>query len=615
MKSLIVAAAVLTCCAAAHGGERKGADFSSLMLEGYYADRLESCKRGMLHGKDPCRLAVPFTRRFEDGEWGGIMWGGWQTEFWGKYMHSAVPMAVAAGDRAALDRIGESVKMLIATQDPDGYIGNYRADRRGDKFDVWGAKYTILGFLFWYDATGDKDALAAAGKLAGWVMDNYGEGRRSLLKDAPFCGLGNCSLLEPMVWLYRRTGERKYLDYAAWIVRQLDDPAGPEVFRFVREGVALKDCKSADSATKAYEKMSCCQGLVDYYLETGDRRCLETARAVAAQAAAEEIDITGAGTQHERFCGFAKLQTEPRAVASEMCVIITWMRLCEKLLKATGESRWADELEKSYYNAYLGGLSRDGETFQMYQSLAGIRSTMEFEQCSMRENCCNANGARGFLSFYGSALTASDDELDINQFVQGIASVPFAKAKGGKVSVEYHGYYSDIWGNYPKLPGGDLVLMMEGEAEFSLRVRSPIWADATEIETSWGEKRQSPGGGYVVFKRRFAAGDRLRVTFKGGVKAHRLNGHVAFTAGPIVLARDARFGDGDLSESVEVPKNLDFRLLRSSDANMQIVYTGYLKTGLAFDERARPVGFCDFASAGNTAGRDSFYRVWLPETK
>ena len=615
MKSLIVAAAVLTCCAAAHGGERKGADFSSLMLEGYYADRLESCQRGMLHGKDPCRLAVPFTRRFEDGEWGGIMWGGWQTEFWGKYMHSAVPMAVAAGDRAALDRIGESVKMLIATQDPDGYIGNYRADRRGNKFDVWGAKYTILGFLFWYDATGDKGALAAAGKLAGWVMDNYGEGRRSLLKDAPFCGLGNCSLLEPIVWLYRRTGERKYLDYAAWIVRELDDPAGPEVFRFARERTPLKDCKSADSATKAYEKMSCCQGLIDYYLETGDKRCLETARAVAVQAAAEEIDITGGGTQHERFCGFAKLQTEPRAVASEMCVIITWMRLCEKLLKTTGESRWADELEKSYYNAYLGGLSRDGGNFQMYQSLTGIRSGMEFEQCSIRENCCNANGARGFLAFYGSALTATGDELDINQFVQGIVSVPFAKVKGGKVSVEYHGNYREIWGNYPQLPGGDLVLMMEGDAEFSLRVRSPGWTGETAVETSWGEKRKCPGGGYVVFKRRFASGDRLRLTFDGDVKAHRLNGQVAFTAGPIVLARDARFGDGDLSESVEVKDKLDFRLLRATDASMQIVYTGFLKTGLVFGERARPVGFCDYASAGNTADRGSFYRVWLPETK
>ena len=39
------------------------------------------------------------------------------------------------------------------------------------------------------------------------------------------------SVLEPVVLLYRATGEPRYLDFARYIVRAYDQPNGPKIVR------------------------------------------------------------------------------------------------------------------------------------------------------------------------------------------------------------------------------------------------------------------------------------------------------------------------------------------------------------------------------------------------
>ena len=602
----MVAAASAGLLAAADGiSAADEAAFASLSLKGLAGERLAACERNLVAAKDADDLAFPFTQKTESGSWDVLEPGIWQTEFWGKWMHAAVPMCVRSGDPALRARIEQSVKTILGAQLPDGYIGNYRGENRGDICDVWGCKYVMMGLLHWYDATGDKAALEGARRLADWLMAKFGPGKRSLGAEGPFNGLMNCSVLEPVVWTYRRTQEKKYLDFAKWIVSELDANAdGPEIFAFAAKRTPLKACKPDKGGAKAYEKMSCCQGLLDYYLETGDARCLETVKAIAEQAIAEEIDITGGGTQYERFCGFRKMQTRDCWIASEMCVIITWMRLCEKLLAITGEAKWADEIERSFYNAYLAGLSSDGSSFASYGGLGGTREHRHPRQCRMEENCCNANGPRGFLSFCGSIAQAKGDEIWLSQYVLGRCTVPCAAAKGGKVVL-------DQFNDYPRKLESALTLALEGPATFTLHLRAPAWSTNTLVRVSDGTAESATAGGWITLCRTWQPGDQLKITFDGTVKAHEQDGHVAFTRGPVVLARDMRFADGDQSESVVVANGVSFCETMPPDASMHLGMTALLKTG-CHSHPPRPVGFCDFASAGNTDDRRSFYRVWLP---
>ena len=41
----------------------------------------------------------------------------------------------------------------------------------------------------------------------------------------------------------------------------------------------------------------------------------------------------------------------------ETCVTVTWMKLCHQLLRLTGDRVFADAIEQSFVNAYLGAFN------------------------------------------------------------------------------------------------------------------------------------------------------------------------------------------------------------------------------------------------------------------
>ena len=112
------------------------------------------------------------------------------------------------------------------------------------------------------------------------------------------------------------------------------------------------------------------------------------------------------------------------------------------------------------------------------------------------------------------------------------------------------------------------------------------------------------------------------LVFDMPVKMHRLNEHVAFTRGPICLARDSRFNDGAMDDEIRAyqikPENMaSFKLVRSEDAQMFMVMSAVLPAGFHVedtDNNFPPViHFTDYASAGNKWCSDNRYSVWLPE--
>ena len=606
--ALLVGAAALAGAVAAPPGaparpavpEKLPVPMSAMRVKGWAGERLDACIRTQMSVKDVDYLATRFEHKTESGSWGALEPGIWQTEFWGKYMQAAVPMATGVGDRAWLRRLDGSVRTIVGSQLDDGYVGNYRPASRGEVCDVWGAKYVMMGLMHWYDAVGDRDALKAAERLGGWLKANFGEGRRSLAAEGPFNGLMNGSVLEPVMWLYYRTGDRAWLDYAGWIVRDLgENPKGPELFRLTEAKTPLAKCKPEEHGHKAYEKMSCVQGYLDYYSATGDERVFRIARAIAEQVAAEEIDIAGAGTSCERFGGFAAKQARAWEIPSEICVVITWMRLCERMLTLTDDPKWADELERTFYNAYLGALAADGSSFASYSALAGIRERIHPRQCRMWENCCSANGARGFVAFCESAAMRRGDEIWLNQYLPGIVRV-------GDVEL-------DQFNDYPRGLSTSVTIGSREAKEFTLHVRVPAWSRKTVIELSDGTRLEPKAGAYAAIRRKWEPGDQMKVTLDGSVRRHVRDGHVAFTRGPVALARDVRFRDGDLSEPLRLGDATPaFRDTLPPDASMRIAATAFVGMGMHREHPERAVGFCDYASAGNTEDMRSFYRVWLP---
>ena len=75
-------------------------------LQGPMERRLEAMVENGLKRTDPRYLALCFRERSES-RW-------WQSEFWGKFMQSAVPLACMGGDGAFAGAVGASVKDVEA---------------------------------------------------------------------------------------------------------------------------------------------------------------------------------------------------------------------------------------------------------------------------------------------------------------------------------------------------------------------------------------------------------------------------------------------------------------------------------------------------------------------
>ena len=615
---MILSTIAVLVCGLATGAEWVSATLRDVKVRGHVGRRIDACFANHILKHDACYLTDPYKDSTEDHYW--------QCEFWGKWMHSATPFVVYTGSDALRAHIAASVENLLPCQEECGYLGNYASAARcgiASKtsyggWDVWCQKYTLLGLLYADECLGDKRCLDAACRLADWLMTQVGPGKKDIGKTGRYHGLASCSILEPVVWLYRRTGEKKYLDFAAYIVSRIDaeDGCGGLISKALA-GVDVADrTPGADEwekfacSKKAYEMLSCYQGLLEYHKATDDKRCLDAAVATARSIIDKEINIVGGAASQELWYHGKSKQTHPYYRMNETCVVTTWLRFCETLLALTGDPAYADEMERTFYNIYLATLSRDGSTFAQYTGLEGTRSA-GLNNCFMEENCCNANGPRGFVSFMRTLLMAEGNAAVLNFYETSTASVELPALKE-KVTVE-------TFTLYPKEGEVRIVNRTAKPLDFTLKLRIPSWAGNADVKVNGAATEGVSSGSYCVLRRRWLPGDKVEVMFDMPCRVHLLNNHVAFMRGPIVLARDACFHDGNLVErmrAIDFKKGVDMRPVPTGNGDIWMAFAAVLPMGAHSEspDNVHPqvVRFCDFASAGNTWTDESAYRVWLP---
>jgi len=231
----------------------------------------------------------------------------------------------------------------------------------------------------------------------------------------------------------------------------------------------------------------------------------------------------------------------------------------------------------------------------------------------MHTNCCNANGPRGFLSYMDGYLQAKDDTAYLNFYTCAATAIILPKG-GERISF-------DVYGRYPRENTVDIRYTAGKPIAFTLALRHPDWCGKMSVKLNGEEVSSAAENGYVRLNRTWADGDVVNVTFDMPCVPHVLDEHVAFTRGPILLARDSRFNDGDLAEIVKGHK-MKFGAIvpcdeiRPATLDMAMAFSVPLKMGPqtvgTIPGRPARVAFTDFASAGNTWQPGTHYRVWLP---
>ena len=601
-------------------GTRCGILYSDIKLLGPIGSIYERMVANHVTATDPLYLASCFKSRKEKELW--------QTEFWGKYMHAACPILENSRNVALRERINASVAAVLETQDEEGYIGNFVPEQRMAPctWDVWGVKYTMMGLLHHYDVSGDRKSLDACLRLCRYVAKKVGRGSKTTISETGYyAGLPSCSILEPVVWLYNRTKDKDVLAFADFIVEEMANPEKmPRLIDLALQGVPVANRSDVPAWAetiwkskktnrgKAYEMMSCYQGLLEYYEVTGRKELLDAAVKSADDIIASEINLAGGAASEEHWYNGTVHQHEPFPCTQETCVTITWMRLCAKLLAVTGNVKYADEFEKTFFNAYLASLNRTCDEFACYTPLSGTRSKGRMH-CKMHTNCCNANGPRGFIALLQSLLHADGGTIYVNQYVSSIAGIRIPDT-GDNLVFETHSLY-------PKDGSVDMLLRSPKELRFVLALRIPACVASARVTVDGHPISDVTPGTWLKIDRTWQDGDAVQLVFDMPVRIHRIADSVAFTRGPVLLARDSRFRDGELSEPlrgnvVRMDVATAFKPVRSPDeSTFWMAFEAVLPWGSHVESADGRLGasvmFCDYSSAANSWRPGAFCRTWF----
>ncbi len=582
---------------------------ASFKFSGYLGDKLEAVIQNNIKAADVEALVDVFRHRNETSLW--------QTEFWGKWMLSAAKAYQYSKDAALFAVMKKSSDEIMATQSADGYIGNYAPGKHLGNWDIWGRKYVLLGLIYYYDITGDTSVIRSAKRLLDFTLTQVGPGKTNIVKTGAFRGMPSSSILEPVVLLYQRTGEQRYLVFAKYIVAQWETPEGPQLISKALAGVpvsqrfgnTLTNWWSWENSRKAYEMMSCYDGLLKLYQVTGDKNYLTATIAAVKNIKQDEINIVGSGAAFECWYGGAQKQVYPTQHTMETCVTITWMKLCYELYRLTGDITLVENIETSAYNNLLGSLQPDGSRFSKYSGLQGYRDVDEF-QCRMKINCCMANGPRGLMLLQDLAVMQQQNNVYINMYNAGDAAVTLRDNNIMRLQCETV---------YPE--DGDITIHVNPTNAVSTNIflRIPSWSSNTTVDINGVAVTETfTPGTYLQLTREWKMGDVIHIKFDmRGRMITVKNGYEQYKAivrGPIVLARDSRFGNynmgAELTNDGKVSAYVQLEPIKLPGAWMAFNYS--FTTGTGENPVTLEVPLIDFSSAGNTWKAANRYRVWVP---
>ena len=503
---------------------------------------------------------------------------------------------------------------MLETQDENGRFSTYSKDHEFFGWDMWSRKYVILGFLHFHEICRD-DALkariiTALERHLDYVVDHIGDGdgQTPIGQTSGWWGcINSASILEPVMKMYNITGKDSYLAFARYIIDFLVNGK----VNIITLALEDKLYPYQYPVTKAYEMMSCFEGLLEYYRITGEEKHLRAVTNFARKVHESDITIIGcAGCMHELFNHAVATQTDTDydGIMQETCVTVTWMKLCNQLLLLTGDAKYADYIERSMYNALYGSVNTEKRTenggfmFDSYSPLTlnkrgrfigGHKDIAEGKYYG----CCAAIGAAGTALPLLTAVTATKSGVAVNYYESGTFV-----SEGIALSVET---------DYPRCGVVNITIDSSDGDETEILLRIPAF--------SRGKAKLSVNGdpcdiydGYTSLSRRWSAGDAIKLELDMNPRILRAEGvegkeksknYFAIMYGPLVLARDASFTEVGTSFSLAD----DTVTVTPIDCG---THKCTLMAKVTLGNGAELI-MADYASCGKTWNEDTLTEAWI----
>lgn len=461
-------------------------------------------------------------------------------------------------DPALEAKVDSLIELIGKAQEPDGYIYTNRTIM-GDSAHEWAGQerwekvqdlshelynigHLIEAGVAHYHATGKKTLLNIAIKAADRVCADFGPGK---IERYP----GHQIIELALAKLYTVTGDKKYLESAKFFL----DVRGPggDPYNQAQQKVVDQHTAVGHAVRAAYMYA----GMADVAALTHDPSYIEAIDDIWDDVVSKKLYVTGGIGATGSGEAFGKPYELPNMSAyCETCASIANVYWNYRLFLMHGEAKYYDVLERTLYNAFLSGVSLEGDAFFYPNPLEsfGQHARSPWFSCA----CCPGNVTRFVPSVPGYFYAQRGEAVYVNLFG---ASTTALSVEGTDVTLEQKTQYpweSDV----------SIIVTPKETTDFALHIRIPGWAINEPIPSDLyrfdDERNPAPEAfvngdpvtmqlekGYLVIDRAWKAGDEVQVKLPMPIRTIAAHDSVAADTNKMAIQR------GPLIYCAEWPDN------------------------------------------------------------
>ncbi|MCS7259179.1 MAG: glycoside hydrolase family 127 protein [Anaerolineae bacterium] len=474
----------------------------------------------------------------------------------------------------------EAIELIVAAQQPDGYLNSYyqvvEPHRRWSDLD-FGHELYCAGHLFqaaiaFRRALNDHRLLHVATRLADHIASVFGPGKKE-------GACGHPEIEMALVELYRTTGNETYLKMAQFFIDQRGKRRmrglganGPE---YHQDHVPVR--AATEVAGHAVRQMYLVAGVTDLYMETGEPALLSAVERLWRDMTTTKMYVTGGiGSRFDGEAFGEAYELPPDQCYCETCAAIGSLMWNWRLLLLSGESRYADLIERTLYNGILSSPSLDGKHYfyvnpLMLRNSRYVRLSSNVSQGESLAGrpewhsvaCCPPNVMRLLSSLEHYFVTTDRNGLQIHLYGAFNITTQLPNEQPVSLAVET---------DYPWEGHIHIIVRETGSNPWEMRLRLPEWCSSFRLTLN-NHYVQHPvlEKGYIKLARIWQAGDVVDLDLAmppfllmPNPRVDAIRGCVAIQRGPLVYCLEGC--DQELPDSL-----LDLRI----DASRPLVIHRY----------------------------------------
>jgi len=439
-------------------------------------------------------------------------------------------------ERLLADQL-EATGLVAAAQEEDGYL-NTVIQVRGDRYrnpardhEMYCAGHLFQAAVAQSRCTGHDELLEVALGVADHLVRTFGVTKREDVDGHPVVEMG-------LVELYRQTGRRDYLELASYFVdargHGLSARYGGNL-SYLSDRVPVREATTVEG--HAVRAVYLAAGAADVAVETHDAALIATlGTQYAAMTAAKQYVTGGLGARWEGEAFGDPYELPSDRAYAETCAGIGAAQWAWRMLLATGEPSYADQIELLLFNAVMPGISLHGDEY-FYVNTLHLRQDSEADNERSAAGgrhrwfdcaCCPPNVMRTVAQFGGYLATSDDSGLQLQQYAPARIS---ATLPGGELTVA-------VSTDYPWRGRVRVVVEAAPDGQVDLAFRIPAWAAGATLDGAAAEP-----GTYAHVRRAFHEGDsvELELPLQASVihphpRVDAVRNCIALRRGPLVYA-------------------------------------------------------------------------------